>query len=564
VVHACITEGKGVPEDVELIEEISRNMREASLCALGQLTPSPVMASLRFFKEEFIAHIENKHCAAGQCKPLVRAKCINACPAGVDSPAYIALVAQGRYTEGLEIHRQRNPFALICGRVCPAFCEQKCRRGEIDEPIAIRMIKRFMADQEYEQAWTPKLVVSEEKRHSAAGKKIAVVGAGPAGLTTALRLAQRGYRVAVFEKLSIPGGMMTVGIPAYRLPREPLFAEIDNIKRAGVEIRCNQSLGKDFNINDLFERDGFNAVVLAVGAHKSRKLGIAGEEKHGVMHGTDFLRDIALEQSTVDVKGKRVAVVGGGDVAIDAARSAWRLGASSVDVIYRRQRADMPAHPEEIESAIRENTQFHFLANPVRVLGGEHVSGVVVQRQRLAEFDTSGRRKPVPAENDEFTLEIDVLIPAIGQTTDLAWMNGENIETTRASTFAIKEAFNTTHPGVFAAGDAVSGPATVVQAVAHGNLVAVAVDHWLQTGEIIKPHYETPRPDIEQPYNLDDYASAPRPLIPEIKVTERMGNFNEVETGFDEQTAQEEAKRCLRCDLEWLDLMKIPRPQVKE
>ncbi len=556
-----ITEGKGVPEDVEIIEEISRNMREASLCALGQLTPSPVMASLRFFKEEFIAHIEDKHCAAGQCKPLVRAKCINACPAGVDSPAYIALVAQGRYTEGLEIHRQRNPFALICGRVCPAFCEQKCRRGEIDEPIAIRMIKRFMADQEYKQAWIPKLVVSEEKRRVAVGKKVAVVGAGPAGLTTALRLAQRGYRVTVLEKLPIPGGMMTVGIPAYRLPREPLFAEIDNIKRAGVEILCNQTLGKDFNVNDLFERDGFNAVVLAIGAHKSRKLGIPGEEKQGVIHGTDFLRDIALGQSSVDVKGKRVVVIGGGDVAIDAARSAWRLGASSVDVIYRRQRADMPAHPEEIESAIRENTQFHFLANPVRVLGEEHVTGVVVQRQRLAEFDSSGRRKPVPAENDEFTLEIDVLIPAIGQTTDLAWMNGENIETTRASTFAVKEAFNTTYPGVFAAGDAVSGPATVVQAVAHGNLVAVAVDHWLQTGEIIKPHYETPRPDIEQPYNLDDYADAPRPPIPEIKVSERIGNFNEVETGFDEQTAQEEAKRCLRCDLEWLDLMKIPRPQ---
>jgi len=556
-----ITEGKGVPEDVELIEEISRNMREASLCALGQLTPSPVMASLRFFKEEFIAHIEDKHCAAGQCKPLVRAKCINACPAGVDSPAYIALVAQGRYAEGLEIHRQRNPFALVCGRVCPAFCEQKCRRGEIDEPIAIRMIKRFMSDQEYEKAWTPNIIVSEEKRRAADGKKVAVVGAGPAGLTTALRLAQRGYKVTVLEKLPIPGGMMTVGIPAYRLPRDPLFAEIENIKRAGVEVLCNQTLGKDFSVNDLFERDGFNAVVLALGAHKSRKLGIPGEDKRGVIHGTDYLREIALEKPSVDVTGKRVVIVGGGDVAIDAARSAWRLGAGSVDVLYRRQRADMPAHLEEIESAIRENTHFHFLANPIKILGEAHVTGVVVQRQTLAEFDSSGRRKPVPAENDEFTLEIDVLIPAIGQTTDLDWMNNENIETTRSSAFAVKEAFNTTRPGVFAAGDAVSGPATVVQAVAHGNLVAVAVDHWLQTGEIVKPHYETPRPDIEQPYNLDDYADAPRPQIPEIKVIERIGNFNEVETGFDEQTAQEEAKRCLRCDLEWLDLMKIPRPQ---
>jgi NADPH-dependent glutamate synthase beta subunit-like oxidoreductase len=240
------------------------------------------------------------------------------------------------------------------------------------------------------------------------------------------------------------------------------------------------------------------------------------------------------------------------------------LGASSVDVIYRRQRADMPAHPEEIESAIHEKTQFHFLANPVKVLGEEHVTGVVAQRQRLAEFDSSGRRKPIPAENDEFTLITDVLIPAIGQTTDLAWMNGENVETNRDSTFIVKKSFNTTQPGVFAAGDAVSGPATVVQAVAHGNLVAVAVDHWLQTGELIKPRYETPRPDIEQPYNLDDYANAQRPKIPEINVAKRVGNFKEVETGFEEQTAQMEAKRCLRCDLEWLDLMHIPRPQREE
>jgi NADH-quinone oxidoreductase subunit F len=556
-----ITDGKGVPEDIELIEEISRNMREASLCALGQLTPSPVMASLRFFKEEFIAHVEDKHCAAGQCKPLVRAKCINACPAGVDSPAYIALVAQGRYAEGLEIHRQRNPFALVCGRVCPAFCEQKCRRGEIDEPIAIRMIKRFMSDQEYEKEWIQKITISEEKRRASADKKVAVIGAGPAGLTSALRLAQQGYKVTVFEKLPVPGGMMTVGIPAYRLPRDPLFAEIENIKRAGVEVYCNHALGKDFSVKDLFDRDGFNAVILALGAHKSRKLGIPGEEKRGVIHGTDYLREIALEKPSVDVKGKKVVVVGGGDVAIDAARSAWRLGASSVNVIYRRQRADMPAHSEEIESAIRENTQFHFLANPVQVLGEEYVTGLVVQRQLLAEFDSSGRRKPVPSENDEFTLEIDVLIPAIGQMTDLDWMSGENIEMTKAKTFAVKESFNTTWPGVFAAGDAVSGPATVVQAVAHGNLVAVAVDHWLRTGEMTKPHYETPRPDIEQPYDLDNYANASRPEIPEIKVIERMGNFKEVETGFNEPTAQEEAKRCLRCDLEWLDLMKIPRPQ---
>ncbi len=590
-----VTDGQGTLADVDTIRYISANMKEASLCALGQLTPGPVMSALRFFQDELLAHIEDKICPAGQCKPLVRAKCINACPAGVESPAYLALVAQGRYAEGLEIHRQRNPFALVCGRVCPAFCEQKCRRGEIDEPIAIRLVKRFMADQEFAHPWTP------ERLEGAKSQQVAVVGAGPAGLTAALRLVQRGYGVTVFEKLPIPGGMMTVGIPEYRLPRQPLFAEIEHIQRAGVEIRCNQALGVDFTLDDLLERDGYHAVILAIGAHNSRRLGVLGEEKQGVVYGTDFLKDVALGSDKVTrwqgdkvnevdkfalspgqrvtlsevIKGKRVAVVGGGDVAIDAVRTAWRLGASEVHLVYRRQREDMPAHKEEIAAAEQEGTQFHFLANPLRVLGDGQVAGLVLQRQSLGDFDNSGRRRPMPVDGDEVTLDVDVVIPAIGQSTDISWLaargNGAHppVEMTRSSTFVVKDAFNTTRPGVFAAGDAVSGPATVIQAVAHGNQVAVAVDKWLKAGGATtnwaaqpKPRYETQRPDIVQLYNLDDYANALRPHVPELPVAERQGGFREVELGYDEHTAREEAKRCLRCDLEWLDVMRIPRPQT--
>jgi NADH-quinone oxidoreductase subunit F len=373
--------------------------------------------------------------------------------------------------------------------------------------------------------------------------------------------------VTVHEKLPVAGGMMAVGIPEYRLPKEPLAEEIRNIERAGVEIIYNSALGDDFTIDDLFERKGFNAVVLALGAHRSRRLGIPGEDKLGVMHGTDFLREVGLANRAggrrmPEIAGKSVAVVGGGNVALDAARTAWRLGAREVHVIYRRTRSDMPAYAEEIHAAMDEGVKFHFLANPIEVLGEDRVTGVVVQRQRLGEFDGGGRRRPVPVDGDTYRLDVDIVVPAIGQTTDTGWMHETGIAATKGSTFVVDESYGTTREGVFAAGDAVSGPATVVEAVAQGNLVAVAVDTWLKTGKRTKPRYETPRPDIEQQFNLDDYASAERPHAPELQLTARCGSWGEVELGLSEAMAQEEAKRCLRCDLEWLDYMKIPRPAV--
>ncbi len=540
-----ITEGKGKLEDLDAIHEIAAGMESGALCALGQLTPGPVMTALRYFEDEFMAHIVDKRCPAGVCKTLVRARCTNACPAEVDVPSYVALVAQGRYAEGLEIHRRQNPFPLVCGRVCPAFCEARCRRADIDEPIAIRSVKRFMADHEMEQPWTPPIYGRPR------AEKVAVVGAGPAGLTAALRLAQQGYGVTVFEKLPVPGGMMAVGIPDYRLPRQVLNLEIDNVRRAGVEIRCNQALGCDFTLDSLLEEEGYRAVVLAIGAHQSRQLRVEGEDKAGVIHGVDFLRDIALGHPP-DLTGKRVGVVGGGNVAIDALRTAWRLGASETHLIYRRRREDMPAYAEEIEAAEEEGAIFHFLTNPTRVLGDGRVAGVECLRHALGEFDRSSRRRPVPIADSEFVIDLDVLIPAIGQQPDLSCLEEESgIESRRDLTFAVNDALCTSRPGVFAAGDAVSGPATVVEAVAQGKAVARAVDHYLRTGETEKavalPGYEV----VEQPFDLDDYAEAHRPQKPELPVEERR-DFREVELGMDENTVQEECKRCLRCDLEWL------------
>jgi NADH-quinone oxidoreductase subunit F len=546
-----ITAGKGQPEDLDRIRDLAKGMQAGSLCALGQLAPAPVLSALRHFEDEFWAHIKEGRCPAAGCQLLVRANCVSSCPAGVDAPAYLALAAQGRYAEALAVHRDANPFAMICGRVCPAFCEKRCRRGQVDESIAIRQVKRFMADKYFTEPWTPPKLAPP--KHI----KVAVVGAGPCGLTAALRLAQQGYEVTVFERMPLPGGMMTYGIPAYRLAREALFAEIDHIRRAGVDIQCKRELGTDFTIKSL-QADGFRAIVLALGAHRSRSLGIHGEDKKGVYHGVHLLRDIAMGQPP-NLAGKRVVVVGGGDTAMDAARTSLRLNAAEVHIVYRREEKDMPATREEVDGAMEEGVQFHFLVTPVAVLGDESVSGVRLQRQTLGDFDRSGRRSPVPIPGSEFNMGCDVLVPAIGQVT---WVDDASLAMHRKSTFDVGKAFETNVPGVFAAGDAVSGPATVVQGVAHGNQVALAVDAWLTTGQLGDVYYHPKRHDISQLFNVEDYANARRPAPPMLSAEERRtrGGFEEVEGVYDERTVQEECKRCLRCDLEWLERIGEPMP----
>jgi NADH-quinone oxidoreductase subunit F len=538
-----ITKGNGTMEDLKTINELAMGMENNSLCALGQLTPGPVKAALRYFYDEFETHILDKRCPAGACKDLVRAPCANACPAGVDVPSYVTLISQGKYAEGLEIHRQRNPFALVCGRVCPAFCEHRCRRGEMDQPIAIRQLKRFMADHELKNPWTP------QRTEEVKNKKVAVVGAGPAGLTAALRLAQWGYKVTVYEAAPVAGGWMALGIPEYRLPRDVLNAEIENIRRAGVEIVLNTALGRDFTLPELMDKMGYQAVVLAIGAHSSRRLGVPGEDLKGVIHATVFLKDVALGKPP-KVKGKRVAVVGGGNSAIDAARTALRLGAKEVHVIYRRTKAEMPAQELEVHEAEEEGIKFHFLTNPVRVLGETKVTGMELQPQELGEFDKSGRRRPVPVEGSGFVMDFDLVIPAIGQSPDRSCLNGDSPDANRDGTFKVGRKQETSRPGIFAAGDAVLGPATVIEAVAQGNQAAMAVDAYLQEGAPQSKEEWLSYRTLGAAWNAEEFADAKRPDMPVQEPEKRAHNFQEIECGFDKEVARQEARRCLRCDLE--------------
>ena len=538
-----ITQGQGKIEDIATIEKLAAGMAEESLCALGQLTPGPVLSALRYFRAEFEAHILEHRCPAGVCKDLVRSPCVNACPAGVDVPSYLSLVSEGKYAEGLAIHRQRNPFALVCGRVCPAFCEKRCRRGELDQPIAIRQVKRFMADQELQHPWTPELL--EPKK----GKKVAVVGSGPAGLTAALRLAQWGYDVTIHEALPVAGGMMAVGIPEYRLPRDILNAEIDNVRRAGVQIVLNSRLGRDITLDQLLDRDGYSAVVLAIGAQKSRGLRVEGETLPGVLGGTDLLRDVALHNPP-DLAGKRVAVVGGGNTAIDAARTAMRLGASEVHLVYRRTRQEMPAQALEVEEAEQEGLKLHFLVNPTRIVGNGQVEGIELIKQSLGEFDNSARRRPVPIDGSEYVLPVEVVITAIGQSTDVDCASNCGITFRRDTTVEVNKSLATGRPGVFAAGDAVLGPSTVVESVAQGNEVAQAVDAYLQGEDVVSKEAWLAYGEQPLSWNMEEHALDTRAAMPVQEPAVRKQNWQEVELGFSTKACQAECRRCLRCDIE--------------
>ena len=566
-----ICQGKAVLEDLVVLEELAGVVKGASLCGLGQTAPNPVLSTLKYFREEYDAHIIDKRCPAGVCKALVSSPCCAECPAEVNVPIYVAHIANGEYDEALAVHREANPFPAICGRVCPAFCESKCRRGKLDETVAIRTLKRFMADQEKEQ-WKPSIVVKDYKEQS-----IAIVGAGPAGLTAALRLAQQGYQVTIFEAEPVLGGWMILGIPDYRLPKDLIKREIESITNMeNVEVKINTKVGRDVPIDTL--RREYDAVILAVGAMKSRGLSIAGEESEGVVHGIDFLKALNLGEDVSYVKGKRAAIIGGGNIAIDAARSLIRLGADEVSIVYRRRREDMTALEGEIEAAEEEGVKFMFLLMPIEVLSeacpqaeqkNSKMNGLLCQRMRLEDeykrpdFDSSGRKRPFPIEDEKVVLKVDMLILAIGQEVDPSFLDGSKsvfVVARGGSITAEERTFDMHEEGVFAVGDAVIGPSSVIEAVAHGNKVAKVIQRYLQ-GEWLRTEHSTLRPPAEilkrPPEGVGEFVMAeedglrPRQKESVLSPEVRKDNTREVELGFTSETiAKAEARRCLRCDLE--------------
>lgn len=473
--------------------------------------------------------------------------CTNTCPAGVNVPQYVRLISEGKYEDALAVIRQRVPFPGVLGRVCIHPCETACRRGKLNEPIAICTLKRFAADQVSE----PKAAAKAEPT----GKKAAIVGSGPAGLTAAYYLARRGHSVTVFEALPEPGGMMRFGIPRYRLPKDVLDAEIDNIKNTGVEIRTETQIDS----LDTLWNEGFNAVFLAMGAQKSRKLGVEGESMPGISHGVEFLRQASRADDPPKVNDT-VVVIGGGNVAVDVARTALRLGAKKVEMVSLEQPHEMPALPEEIEATLEEGITIHHGWGPCRICGNGNIENIELKRCTCV-FDKDGRFCPTYDETDLSTLEADQIIVAIGQTPDVP----DDFELQIIADGRVKvdsETLATNVKGVFAGGDVVSGAASVIEAIAAGRRAAAAIDKYLGgNGEID----ETPTEEIKaNPWLGRDeaFAARQRAAAPCLPVEKRKGEFSEVALGFDEATAAGESGRCLQCDLR-LQISPVILPSVE-
>lgn len=542
-----VSSGRGGPTHLpamfKALATIANEESEDSSRELVRIVGDP----LDSHKEIFASHIDTHNCPTGHCDILTPAPCQMACPAGIDVSSYVSLIGQGKYAEAVELIRKDNPFPWVCGLVCTHPCEFVCVRGRIDTPIAIKDLKAFAAEKAVSER-----VYKNPPKAPEMDYKVCIIGAGPAGLTAAYYLALKGYQVTVLEALPYAGGMMMVGIPRYRLPREVIDREVAFIEELGVEFRFNTRLGRDTTMEKL-RQEGFEAFFISTGAHASLDLRVKGEKDFPqVIDAITFLRDVTRGHR--HVPGKRAAVIGGGNVAIDAARTLIRLGCEDVQLVYRRTRSEMPANVEEVKQAEEEGVRLAFLTVPVEILGSDgKVKGLKCLRAKLAEPDEKGRRRPIPVEGSDHIIEVDAVVTAIGQRIDRDALDSlESLRWTRWGTLmADTITCSTSLQGVFSGGDLVLGPATVVEAIGAGKLAAEGIDRYLRG--LPQPKMP-PVPARRMRVGLTELPASPkmslrRPEMALLGAERRRITFQQVELGYDENTARQEAKRCLRCDI---------------
>ena len=525
-----ILNGKGTMKHLTMLEETARVIESTADCAIGYTAAQMVLKGLDGFKEDFMEHILHNRCRSNLDQPV---PCVALCPAGVDIPGYIALTGEGRYADAVRLIRKDNPFPSACAYICEHPCEARCRRNMIDDAVNIRGLKRYAVDN---AGYVPQPDCAEPT-----GKKVAVIGGGPSGLSTAYYLALMGHKVTVYEKCAKLGGMLRYGIPNYRLPREVLDAEIASMLALGIDVHVNVNVGDDVTFDELRQQN--DALYIALGAHTDKKTGIEGEDAGGVISAVEMLREIG-DDHMPDFRNKDIVVIGGGNVAMDVCRSAVRLGARKVSCVYRRRQEDMTALPEEVEGAVAEGVELVTLQAPVRIEtdANGHAVALWTQPQIIGEMDKKGRPAPEKAKRSEKRIAADVVVVAIGQGVETHGFEQTKIAIKRGAFVAEASGQIDNMDGVFAGGDCVTGPATVIRAIAAGKVAAANIDEYLGFHHEIDPGVEIPtaRLNNKPPHGRIDTT--------EREAGERKHDFKCIECGLTDEEAYSEASRCLRCD----------------
>ena len=530
-----VLDGEANEETVENIKLTAEGIYYSADCAIGYEAAKLALKSVDGCIDDFESHIHNGFCSCNSNQPVA---CVKSCPAGVDIPGYIALVQQGRYADAVRLIRRDNPMPTTCAYICEHPCENRCKRTIIDAPVNIRGLKKMAVDNSG--------IVPVPECEAPTGKKVAIIGGGPGGLSAAYYLALMGHKVTIFEQRKQLGGMLRYGIPNYRFPRKKLDEEIDSILSTGIEVKKNISVGKDISFDDITKE--YDATYISIGAHADKKIGIEGEDaKSGITSAVEMLRAIG-DGDMPDYTGKKVIVIGGGNVAMDVARSSIRLGASKVSIVYRRRKADMTALEEEVEGAEAEGCDVLELMSPVRIKQDEegNAIGLIVKPQMISRV-SHGRPAPKAAAKDEVLLESDLIVVAIGQGIETKSFEEHGIKVQRGVISALNTGNITPQDGemsegVFAGGDCVTGPATVIKAIAAGQVAAANIDEYLGFNHEITC-------DVEIPYaSNEDKVACGRVEVALRDAAERKNDFEPIEYGFSCEEACQEAGRCLRCD----------------